>query len=143
MLGLDSRAARAAWTVILVLLGVLAVYRIRQTLFIFVIAVLFAYLLYPLMDLISRRFPSKTRTPALAVTFLLVLALIGTVLGFIGAVVVEQATNLAKAAPALIDRIQQEPPPLSEGAVESLRQQAARILEDQFRAHYDDIMSLV
>lgn len=143
MLGLDSRAARAAWTALLVLLGVLAVDRIRQTLLVFVIAILFAYLLYPLMDLISRRFPSKTRTPALAVTFLLVLALIGTVFGFIGAVVVEQATNLAKAGPALIDRIQQEPPPRPEGAVESLRQQGARILEKQFRAHYDDIMSLV
>src|SRR5580698_3067331 len=135
MLGLDSRAARAAWTVILVLLGVLAVYRIRQTLFIFVIAVLFAYLLYPLMDLISRRFPSKNRTPALAVTFLLVLAVLGSLLGFIGSVVVEQASNLASAAPAFISRMQEGPQPT--GATESLRHRAEGLLENQFREHYN------
>ncbi|HYA17985.1 MAG TPA: AI-2E family transporter [Bryobacteraceae bacterium] len=142
MPGLDSRAARAAWTAILIVLGLLTLYRVRQTLLVFVIALLFAHLLQPLMDLISRRFPSRTRTPALAVTFLLVLALVGALLGLIGTVVVRQAANLAKAAPAFIDRMQQAPPP-AEGAVESLGQQAARLLENQFRAHYSDIASLV
>jgi predicted PurR-regulated permease PerM len=141
MLGFDSRAARATWTVLLIAIGLLAVYRIRETLLVFVIAILFAYLLYPLMDLISRRFPSKNRTPALAVTFLLVLAMLGSLLGFIGSVVVEQATNLASAAPAFISRMQAGPQP--PGAAESLRQRAEGLLENQFREHYTDIVSFV
>jgi predicted PurR-regulated permease PerM len=143
MLGLDSRAARATWTAALVLLGLAIVYLIRETLVVFVIALLFAYLLYPLMDLISRRFPSKTRTPALAVTFILVLALLGTLLGFIGSVVVQQAASLAKTAPAFIDRIQQPAPVAPQGPVQSLRQQAGSLLEDQVRAHYDDLVGFI
>jgi predicted PurR-regulated permease PerM len=142
MLGFDSRAARATWTAALVLLGLGILYLIRDTLLVFVIALLFAYLLYPLMDLISRRFPSRTRTPALAVTFILVLALLGTLLGFIGSVVVQQAASLAKSAPAFIDRIQQ-PAPAASGAVQSLQQQVGALFEDQVRAHYDDLVGLV
>ena len=92
----------------LIVIGLFALYRIRETLLVFVIAILFAYLLYPLMDLISRRFPSKNRTPALAVTFLLVLACLGSLLGFIGSVVVDQASNLAASAPAFISRMQED-----------------------------------
>ena len=138
----DSRAARATWTVLVIVLALLAAYRVRQTLFVFVIAILFAYLLFPLMDLIFRRFPAKTRTPALAVTFLLVLAMVGSLLGFIGTVAVQQGTTFAKAAPAFIERAQQAEPPAA-GAVESVRQRALRLLGDQFRAHYDDIVSVI
>ena len=80
MLGIDPKAARAAWTYAVVVLLLFAVYLIRKTLLVFVIALMFAYLLYPLIDAIDRRFSFKTRTPAVAFPFLLIFGLL-TVFG--------------------------------------------------------------
>ena len=41
------------------------VYMVRSTLFVFILAVLFAYLLSPLVNLLDRFLPTRTRTPAL------------------------------------------------------------------------------
>ena len=49
MLGIDSRAARATWTVFLVLLLIELAWLARTTLFVFTIALLLAYLLHPLV----------------------------------------------------------------------------------------------
>jgi predicted PurR-regulated permease PerM len=95
LLGLDPRAARWTWTAAIVLLLMCLVYLLRQTMFIFVIALMFAYLLYPLLDLIDRRLSWKTRTPALALTFLLVLGLMAVLGILIGERVGHQATQLA------------------------------------------------
>src|SRR5262249_54335709 len=66
MLGIDRRAARYVWTGALVLMLLALVYIVRKTLFVFVIAVLLAYLLSPLVNLFDRILPaSRTRAPAL------------------------------------------------------------------------------
>ncbi len=95
MLGIDARAARWTWTAALVLLAMWVFYLIRETLFVFTIALMFAYLLYPLMDAIDRRLSRKSRTPALALTFVMVLGVIVTFGIFIGSRVGGQATQLA------------------------------------------------
>ena len=59
MLGIDSKAARYTWTAAVVLLLLGTLYLIRTTLLIFVIALLFAYLLYPLTDLIERHLDTE------------------------------------------------------------------------------------
>ena len=138
LLGIDARAARATWTAALVLLLLGAVYLIRQTLLVFVIALLFAYLLYPLMDLIDRHLPSKTRTPALALTFVLVIGLLATFGILIGSVVGREAANLAAAAPAFFERFQQTP--------HRLRSPSPRfrnLIADMIRQHYGQIVSVV
>ena len=77
MLGIDSRAARCTWTAALVVLGIWLLYLLRSTLFVFILAVLFAYLLAPLVNLINRFLPGKwTRTPALALAYVLVVGLV-------------------------------------------------------------------
>ena len=53
MLGFDTRAARWTWTAVIVLLSVWIVYLLRSTLFLFILAVLFAYLLAPLVNVSS------------------------------------------------------------------------------------------
>ena len=106
-----AKAARYAWTAALVVLALLTIYLIRETLIVFVIALLLAYLLYPLMDLIDRHLTSKTRTPALAITFVLTLGFIALFGLFIGSVVTTQATNLAHDAPVFLDRLSQPEPP--------------------------------
>jgi predicted PurR-regulated permease PerM len=138
LLGIDARAARATWTAALVLLLLGAVYLIRRTLLVFVIALLFAYLLYPLMDLIDRHLPSKTRTPALALTFVLVIGLLAAVGIPIGSVVGRQAANLAATAPAFLARLQQTPSPVTQ-PVASLR----NLIADMIRQHYGEIVSVI
>lgn len=141
MLGIDPRAARYAWTAALVVLALLTIYLIRQTLIVFVIALLLAYLLYPLMDLIDRHLTSKTRTPALAITFALTIGFIALFGLFIGSVVTTEATNLAHDAPVFLDRLSQ-PEPAPQG-VTSLTARARSALEAQIRQHYGEIVSSI
>ena len=51
MLGIDRTAARYTFTAALVLLLLALVYLVRSTLFIFSLALLFAYLISPLVDI--------------------------------------------------------------------------------------------
>jgi predicted PurR-regulated permease PerM len=95
LLGIDGRAARYTWTAAMVLLVMWVVYLTRHTLFVFTIALMFAYLLYPLLDGIERRISRKTRTPALALTFVIVMATIALFVAFIGNSVGGQAAELA------------------------------------------------
>ncbi len=142
LLGIDPKAARFTWTAALVLLLLGAIYAIRETLIVFVIALLFAYLLYPLMDLIDRHLTAKTRTPALAITFAVVIGILAVFGVFIGSVVAEQASNLAGQAPAFLDRIRENPPHGPQG-VRTLRSQVSGAIEAQLRQHYGDIAMAV
>ena len=100
MLGLDRHAARAAWTVFLVALAIAIVYVIRRTLIIFVLALLLAHLLSPIVDFIDRRTPAKfSRALVLSVVYVVLLAIISTVAVAIGSQVVTEAANLASKVP--------------------------------------------
>jgi predicted PurR-regulated permease PerM len=136
--GIDPKAARCTWTAALVLLAIGVVYLIREVLLIFVIALLFAYLLYPLVDLIDRHLTSKTRTPALAMTFLLVIGILSAFGVSVGSVVASQAENLTAQGPKILDRIRQTPTP-GPGGVTSLKSQAIGFIEGQLRQHYNEI----
>ncbi len=61
MLGLDYRAARFTWTVVSILLLLELIYLIRETLFIFAVALLFAYLLWPLVKFLDQRAPGRSK----------------------------------------------------------------------------------
>lgn len=103
MFGIDARAARITWTVALVVLAMVLVYLLRATLFIFVLAVLFAYLVEPLVNLLVRFLPARrTRALALALAYVV---LVGVVVGasvLIGSRVVQQANELAKVFPGKV-----------------------------------------
>src|SRR6185436_17350963 len=97
MLGFDPRVARATWTVIAIGLLCLAVYAIRHTLFMFIVALLFAYLLLPVIDFIDRVLPgNQSRGFALAVVYLLLVGGIAIVGAELGSRVTMQANNLAQ-----------------------------------------------
>jgi predicted PurR-regulated permease PerM len=142
LLGIDPRAARYTWTAALVLLLLGLVYLIREALIVFVIALLFAYLLYPLMDLIDRHLTAKTRTPALAMTFLLVIGIISAFGVSIGSVVADQAATLAAQGPGILEKIRQNPAPAPD-SVNSLKSQMVGLIQSQLRQHYGDIAVVV
>jgi predicted PurR-regulated permease PerM len=103
MLGIDDRAARWTWTAALVLLGLWLVYLLRSTLFVFILAVLFAYLMAPLVNLLDRILPwGRTRTAALALAYVIVVGLVVLAAILIGSRVVDQATELAKTFPGTL-----------------------------------------
>jgi predicted PurR-regulated permease PerM len=97
--GIDPHAARATWTAALTLLLLAALYAIRGTLFVFTVALLFAYLLYPLVVHISGRFSPKNRAPALALTYLLVIGILSAIAIGIGSRVAAEARQLVAQPP--------------------------------------------
>ena len=139
ILGVDSRAARYTWSSILVLLLVLCVYTIRGTLFLFAVSLLFAYLLYPLVDIINRFVPSRTRTPALAIVYLLLVALLVFVGIEIGSKVTEQANSLAQLTPEFIRKMEQPVNAPIPGALRSIKETVSNAIRTQLRQHSDDI----
>jgi predicted PurR-regulated permease PerM len=132
MLGIDPRAARAAWTIFLFALALATIYLIRRTLMIFVIAMLVAYLLGPVVNLLERFVEKKlSRTASLALVYLVLVALVGTGVTVVGSKVAQEAVQLAKTLPNYLQNPQlvNEFPlpdalkPYREHIVEFIRQQ--------------------
>ncbi len=141
MLGIDSRAARYTWTAALVLLLLCLVYMMRSTLFVFIVALLFGYLLSPLVDVIDRLLPGKrTRTPALAIAYVIFIAalVIGAVQ--IGSRAVEQADSLAKSMPAKLAEFQ-KPNASLPSAINSFKAQIVQKAEEQLSKSSSDIIA--
>src|SRR5437899_413308 len=103
MLGLDAKAARAAWTVFLLALAILTVYQARATIIVFVLAFFFAYLLAPAVDFIARFFPKAvSRNWSLAIVYCLVVGLIFWLTYLLGSKIAEQAKSLGSKLPQLL-----------------------------------------
>jgi predicted PurR-regulated permease PerM len=100
MLELDGRALRVVWTVFLFGLAIALIYLTRHTLVIFTLAIFLAHLLAPLVDRVQRLIPRRiSRTVALAIVFLALVAAALATLIPIGAKIGEQASALARRLP--------------------------------------------
>lgn len=138
MLGFDQRAARYTWTAVAILLLLATVYLVRQTVFVFIVALLFAYLLSPLVDMLDRILPaSRTRTPALVIAYLIVIG--GLVFGAIGL-----GSRIADEAKTLKDRVSQ----LSGSAPVAATDQpfvnrTIDFVQSQIRQHADEIAAFL
>ena len=106
MLGLDRRAAGYAWTVVCVFLLLGLVYLIRETLFIFAVALLFAYLLSPLVNYLDQRLPGVSRVPALVIVYVSLVGLLLVIGIEVGSRIVVQANALATRVPELLSNLE-------------------------------------
>lgn len=144
MLGIDPRAARAAWTVFLLALLIAAAYAIRETLVVFVIALLFGYLLMPLVDLVARFTPRQISfSLALTIVYLLLVAGILGLAVTVGSRLVEEANNLAARLPDLLKNrqwIEQLPLP---GWLEPVRARINQALQDELNSGGKDVLPYV
>jgi predicted PurR-regulated permease PerM len=141
MLGIDARAARYTWTAAFVLLLLWLVYLMRTTLFVFIVALLFGYLLSPLVDVIDRFLPGKrTRTPALAIAYLIFIAALFIGVTQIGSRAVAQANSLAQSMPALLARFEQ-PSNSASADINSLKAQILQKVQEQLAKSSGDIIS--
>jgi predicted PurR-regulated permease PerM len=103
VLGIDPKAARITWTVFLLALLLAAAYAVRETLAVFVIALLFAYLLMPLVGFVERVTPRQV-SPRIALA-IVYLALVGAIVALaltLGSRLVNEASTLATQLPALV-----------------------------------------
>jgi predicted PurR-regulated permease PerM len=102
---LDSRTARATWT-ILVILGVVGLaYAVRGVLLLIALSLFFAYLLFPVVRLTQRRVVPR-RSLAIAVVYLVLLAALvgtGTV---VGPRLSTEVSSLAQKLPEMSTQIQ-------------------------------------
>ena len=103
MLGIDPKAARVAWTVFLLALLLATAYAVRETLAVFVIALLFAYLLIPLVGFVERITPRQVSPRvALAIVYLALLGAIVALALTLGSRLADEANSLATQLPALV-----------------------------------------
>jgi predicted PurR-regulated permease PerM len=141
MLGIDTRAARAAWTVLLLAAFVGALYLARDTLFILILAIFLAYLMRPAVQGLVRHAPRLSRGFAAAIVFLVLIGVIAGLGVSIGQRVSEQATNLTERLPALLKDPQignRIPLP---GWMEPLRERIVFAVRQQVAASGDHSMS--
>src|SRR3954464_15167181 len=130
MLGIDRKAAHCPWTAAMVLLLLYLVYMVRSTLFVFILAVLFAYLLSPLVNLLDRFLPTRTRTPALALAYLIFIGVVVFVGIQVGSTVAAQAKAFEKDLPARIGAFE-KPSPNMPASINNLKAQLFQRIRGQ------------
>jgi predicted PurR-regulated permease PerM len=143
LLGLDRNAARYTWTAVFILLLVGLLYLLRETLFIFVVALLFAYLLWPVVKLLDRRLPGRSKVPALTLVYL---ALVGVliVIGFaVGSRVVQQANTLAVRLPELLAKFKPPVAPAGSPSAPTLKGTIISTVQQQLAKHSQDLLALL
>jgi len=143
VLGLDRRAASYTWTVVLILLLLRVVYLIREILFIFVVALLFAYLLWPLIKLLDRWLPGRSKALALSIVYLSLIGLLIVIGIAIGSRVVLEANALATRAPELLSRLEQPAEGIAGPSIQTVKVTVVSTLRKQLVDHSRDILSLL
>lgn len=144
MLGLSPRAAAYTWTASLVLLLLYVAHTIRGTLFILTVSILFAYLLYPLVDFLNTHLPSRSRTPALAIVYLILIGFLIFGIAEIGSQAAEQAAALSQRAPELLEKLKQQPSGSSlPTSIRSLQQTVFGTLQSYVYKHYNEFVAVI
>jgi predicted PurR-regulated permease PerM len=139
VLGWDGKAARYVWTAGCIVFLVWLVYNIRDTLFVFIVALLFAYLLWPLVDFLDRRMPGRSRLPALALVYLALIGVLSVVGIVVGSHLVADANALAARLPDVIARFHGAPPAAAGPKTNAL----LSAVERQLANHSQELVALL
>jgi predicted PurR-regulated permease PerM len=140
VLGIDRQAARYTWTAALVLILLWLVYQVRSTMFVFILAILLAYLLSPLVNLLNRVLPGRTRTPGLALAYVIFLAAVVLIGVKIGTTVAQQAKAFEQDLPNRIAAFEKPNPKLPD-VINTLKQQGLDKLRSQVASGGSDALS--
>ena len=141
MTGIDSRAAKAAWSVFLVGLAIAAVWLLRSTLAVFAFSLLFAYMLMPVVKLVDRFTPHHiSRTVSLAFVYLVLVGLLVFAGVTIGSRIAEEAGSLASQLPRLVkDQLWQSSIPLP-AWLEPQRARMAEVVRNEINRSEEDVV---
>ncbi len=103
MAPVDSRTSRILFTVLLFALGLYVLYAVRHTLTAFLFAIFFAYLMDPVVSRVQKVVRGRGR--AIALIYLVLLALMGWLLLSAGPRIAQQATRLSDSVPKLVETL--------------------------------------
>jgi predicted PurR-regulated permease PerM len=143
LLGLDRRAARYTWTAVFILFLVALLFLIRETLFIFAEALLFAYLLWPLVKLLDRRLPGRSKVLALTLVYLALVGFLIVIGIVIGSRVVQQANSLAARLPELLSKFQPPIAPVVAPSAHTLKTTVISTVQQQLANHSRELLALL
>lgn len=105
MFGLDPRAARVTWTVLLVCLTLYLAYLSLRTIVVFALALFLSHLIHPVVAILDRLTPHKIpRTASIAIAYALILTVVISAGAVVGSTVAEQAAAFASQMPELIKK---------------------------------------
>lgn len=137
---IDSRTTRILFTVFVFALGCAFLYAARRTLIAFLFAVFFAYLVDPAVSRVEKF--ARSRGGAIAVIYLLILLMLGTLFFFIGPRIGHETQKLTDSMPSLMDRINSgqivQDIGIEHGLTENTRNQLSAFL----KAHTGDLLKL-
>lgn len=113
MLGVDARTFRIVWTIFLFGLLIATIYAVRETLLVLAVAIFFAYMLAPLVNLVER-FTPKRRGIALAIVYVLLVGGLVTAGVTLGSQIADEASSFASHLPGLVKQSTLQTFPLPE-----------------------------
>ena len=140
MLLADSRTARALITVLLFALGLGFLYVARATLIAFLFAIFFAYLMSPLVNHLEKLLRGRVR--AIAVIYVLLLALVVVFFVVVGPKVTREGTRLGKALPDLLSQLSSGEVARQLGAEHGWSKTSTDIVQSFLVSHSDEITQL-
>jgi predicted PurR-regulated permease PerM len=137
MLGLDLKVARYAWTVVLVILLIGLIYLIGHTLFIFTVALLFAYLLWPIVNFLDKRLPGRSKVPSLTIVYLLLIAVLIVIGIEVGSRIVVQANAFGARIPDFLEKLET---PIAPGVHQGIGMKIILEVQKQVAEHSKDLI---
>jgi predicted PurR-regulated permease PerM len=134
---LDPRTLRVVWTILVVFGALALLYLLRTVLLVAAFAVVFAYLLFPLVKLAERGLPRSGRRPAaIGVVYLVLVAALSTLVALVGPRLGGELAALGQRFPEISAQMQS-------GRVISQifpRWGGAEILDEVIRAHLPQVV---
>jgi predicted PurR-regulated permease PerM len=137
MLGLDLKVARYAWTVVLVILLIGLIYQLGHTLFVFTVALLFAYLLWPVVNFLDKRLPGRSKVPSLTIVYLVLIAVLVVIGIEVGSRIVVQANDFGKGIPDFLKKLET---PIAPGASQGIGMKIISEVQKQVTEHSRDLI---
>ena len=135
----DAKTARILFTTLVMALVLAFLYLARETLTLFLFAILFAYLMDPLVAYLEK--PLRGRSQAIAAVSLLLVAFLVAIGFVIGPKIADEGRSLATSLPSLIDRIGSGQLVFQIGQTHGWSQQREVQIQSLVVAHRNDILN--
>jgi len=104
---LDPKTLKVVWTILVVIGALALVYLLRTVLLLLAFAVVFAYLIFPLVKLVERGLPgSRRRQLAIGVVYLVLIGALSTLAALVGPPLGRELAALGDKFPEMSTRIQ-------------------------------------
>ena len=137
---IDSRTTRILFTIFVFAVGFAFLYVARRTLIAFLFAVFFAYLVDPAVSRVEKF--ARSRAGAIAIIYLLIVMMLGTLFFFIGPRIGHETQKLTDSMPSLVERINSgqivQDIGIEHGSTKNTRDQLSAFL----KGHTGDLLKL-